>query len=179
MPYVDRPPRRRPPSGRGRSGRSCRFEVRAADRVRDAPTDTILVLGGPLRKYPDGVDPLALLQPRDTRLVRAGVRRADAGAGARLAGDRARRAHADPGADRLGQDARRLPLRDRPAQRASPAKGLRLLYVSPLKALNYDVERNLRGPLAGLAVRAPRRRAHRRHAAEGARARCCASRPTS
>src|SRR6266480_5505284 len=29
-------------------------------------------------------------------------------------------------------------------------KGLRLLYVSPLKALNYDIERNLRGPLAGL-----------------------------
>ena len=27
---------------------------------------------------------------------------------------------------------------------------MRLLYVSPLKALNYDVERNLRGPLAGL-----------------------------
>src|SRR5947207_4024599 len=33
---------------------------------------------------------------------------------------------------------------------ASPGQGLRLLYVSPLKALNYDVERNLRGPLAGL-----------------------------
>src|SRR5881397_2391157 len=32
----------------------------------------------------------------------------------------------------------------------SPGDGLRLLYVSPLKALNYDVERNLRGPLAGL-----------------------------
>jgi ATP-dependent helicase Lhr and Lhr-like helicase len=32
----------------------------------------------------------------------------------------------------------------------SPANGLRVLYVSPLKALNYDVERNLRGPLAGL-----------------------------
>jgi ATP-dependent Lhr-like helicase len=29
-------------------------------------------------------------------------------------------------------------------------QGLRLLYVSPLKALNYDVERNLRGPLAGI-----------------------------
>ncbi|MFL5923859.1 MAG: DEAD/DEAH box helicase, partial [Gaiellaceae bacterium] len=28
--------------------------------------------------------------------------------------------------------------------------GIRLLYVSPLKALNYDIERNLRGPLAGL-----------------------------
>src|SRR3712207_726869 len=33
---------------------------------------------------------------------------------------------------------------------AAPRAGLRLLYVSPLKALNYDVERNLRGPLAGL-----------------------------
>src|SRR5213076_557843 len=33
---------------------------------------------------------------------------------------------------------------------ASPGSGLRLLYVSPLKALNYDVERNLGGPLAGL-----------------------------
>ncbi len=33
---------------------------------------------------------------------------------------------------------------------ARPGEGLRLLYISPLKALNYDVERNLRGPLAGL-----------------------------
>jgi ATP-dependent helicase Lhr and Lhr-like helicase len=33
---------------------------------------------------------------------------------------------------------------------STPGEGLRLLYVSPLKALNYDVERNLRGPLAGL-----------------------------
>ena len=33
---------------------------------------------------------------------------------------------------------------------AEPGTGLRLLYVSPLKALNYDIERNLRAPLAGL-----------------------------
>ncbi len=33
----------------------------------------------------------------------------------------------------------------------SPGEGLRLLYISPLKALNYDIERNLRGPLAGLS----------------------------
>ncbi len=33
---------------------------------------------------------------------------------------------------------------------AQPGAGLRVLYVSPLKALNYDIERNLRGPLAGL-----------------------------
>src|SRR3712207_1725555 len=31
-----------------------------------------------------------------------------------------------------------------------PGAGTRLVYVSPLKALNYDIERNLRGPLAGL-----------------------------
>ena len=31
-----------------------------------------------------------------------------------------------------------------------PREGLQLVYVSPLKALNYDIERNLRGPLAGL-----------------------------
>jgi ATP-dependent Lhr-like helicase len=35
----------------------------------------------------------------------------------------------------------------------APGQGLRVLYVSPLKALNYDVERNLRGPLAGLGSR--------------------------
>ena len=34
-----------------------------------------------------------------------------------------------------------------------PGRGLRLIYVSPLKALNYDIERNLRGPLAGLQSR--------------------------
>jgi ATP-dependent Lhr-like helicase len=33
---------------------------------------------------------------------------------------------------------------------SQPGHGLRVLYVSPLKALNYDVERNLRAPLAGL-----------------------------
>jgi ATP-dependent helicase Lhr and Lhr-like helicase len=32
----------------------------------------------------------------------------------------------------------------------APGEGTRLVYVSPLKALNYDIERNLRGPLAGL-----------------------------
>src|ERR687885_3017751 len=40
---------------------------------------------------------------------------------------------------------------DRLASR--PGEGTRLLYVSPLKALNYDIERNLRGPLAGLQSR--------------------------
>src|SRR5215216_6080046 len=33
---------------------------------------------------------------------------------------------------------------------ARPGQRTQVLYVSPLKALNYDVERNLRGPLAGI-----------------------------
>jgi len=38
----------------------------------------------------------------------------------------------------------------------SPDGGGRVLYISPLKALNYDVERNLRGPLAGISESARR-----------------------
>jgi ATP-dependent Lhr-like helicase len=34
---------------------------------------------------------------------------------------------------------------------ATPAPGTRVLYISPLKALAVDVERNLRAPLAGIA----------------------------
>ena len=34
----------------------------------------------------------------------------------------------------------------------------RVLYVSPLKALTYDVEKNLRSPLAGIALEADRAR---------------------
>ncbi len=37
--------------------------------------------------------------------------------------------------------------------RAQAGEGTQVLYVSPLKALNYDVERNLRGPLAGIGSR--------------------------
>ncbi|MDQ3866005.1 MAG: DEAD/DEAH box helicase, partial [Actinomycetota bacterium] len=36
---------------------------------------------------------------------------------------------------------------------AQPGAGTQVLYVSPLKALNYDVERNLRGPLTGIGSR--------------------------
>ncbi|MGB0613323.1 MAG: DEAD/DEAH box helicase, partial [Miltoncostaeaceae bacterium] len=39
---------------------------------------------------------------------------------------------------------------------ANAAAAGRILYISPLKALNYDVERNLRGPLAGIAESARR-----------------------
>ena len=50
----------------------------------------------------------------------------------------------------------------RPAGHAPPTRRdgkqrRRVLYVSPLKALTYDVERNLRAPLAGMALEAERR----------------------
>jgi ATP-dependent Lhr-like helicase len=38
-----------------------------------------------------------------------------------------------------------------------PARKTRVLYISPLKALAVDVERNLRAPLAGIAAAAERR----------------------
>ena len=39
---------------------------------------------------------------------------------------------------------------------ADPQRRLRLLYVSPLKALVHDVNRNLRSPLAGITLAAQR-----------------------
>ena len=42
-------------------------------------------------------------------------------------------------------------------ERLAGEAGTRLLYISPLKALNYDVERNLRGPLTGITAAAARR----------------------
>ena len=109
-------------------------------------------------------------------------------AGPGLARHRPRRQHTHPRAHRLGQDADRLPVghrRDLPGagakRTASRTQGVRLLYVSPLKALNNDIERNLaarRSPasapkpsawarsrrlLAAVAA-AARRSPHRRHA---------------
>jgi ATP-dependent helicase Lhr and Lhr-like helicase len=51
--------------------------------------------------------------------------------------------------DRLVADPRPAPSRTGPGS-------VRVLYISPLKALAYDVERNLRAPLAGIALAAAR-----------------------
>ncbi|MDQ6795036.1 MAG: DEAD/DEAH box helicase [Chloroflexota bacterium] len=51
--------------------------------------------------------------------------------------------------DRLAREPRPAPTKESPG-------GVRVLYVSPLKALTYDVERNLRAPLAGIALAAGR-----------------------
>ena len=54
--------------------------------------------------------------------------------------------------DRLGRlDTGEAETRERP----EPAGGVRVVYISPLKALGADVERNLRRPLAGIAAVGP------------------------
>ena len=61
--------------------------------------------------------------------------------------------------DRLGQD----PAAEEQGNAAAPggaqggADGVRVLYISPLKALGADVERNLRRPLAGICAVGPTR----------------------
>src|SRR3954466_3140913 len=51
--------------------------------------------------------------------------------------------------DRLAREPRPAPVRGTPGS-------VRVLYVSPLKALTYDIERNLRAPLTGIALAAER-----------------------
>ena len=72
--------------------------------------------------------------------------------GARLGRHQRGTAHADPGADRLGQDAGGLPVVPRPAgdRAAAGGPGAARAVRRPLKALAYDVERNLRAPLVGI-----------------------------
>src|SRR4029079_7607136 len=41
-----------------------------------------------------------------------------------------------------------------------PVEGIQLVYISPLKALNNDVERNLRVPLEGIREFAAREKIH-------------------
>src|SRR5262249_44643137 len=43
---------------------------------------------------------------------------------------------------------------ERPSKSSAYVPGARIVYVSPLKALNNDVERNLQLPLAGIRARA-------------------------
>ena len=69
--------------------------------------------------------------------------------------DCAWREYADPRSNRNRKDPHRFSLVSRPARAASAkdaeTEGCRVVYISPLKALAVDVERNLRSPLAGIA----------------------------
>ena len=82
------------------------------------------------------------------------------------------------GIDKLSRVAAHPDGPGREAEEPSAWSGVKLVYVSPLKALSYDVERNLRAPLKGIGAPisvglrtgdTPRRTGRR----------CCGSRPTS
>ncbi len=74
-----------------------------------------------------------------------------------MAVDRGGRARSLGFADRHGQNAGRVSGDPRPAFSAHEsgrlAPGLRCVYVSPLRSLNYDIERNLSTPLEGIRER--------------------------
>ncbi len=92
-------------------------------------------------------------------------RLAAAPAPARNAGAGAARAKRAAGCgDRRRQDAGRVPADDLRAGASSPIEGLHTLYVSPLKALAVDVQRNLIGPIEEMGLSDPGRDPHRRHA---------------
>ena len=58
------------------------------------------------------------------------------------------------GIDKLTRTAADGPKTDayRPKSSHRPGSGVRIVYVSPLKALSYDIERNLRAPLRGIGA---------------------------
>ena len=62
---------------------------------------------------------------------------------------------ADPSPPREAASPRReagSPPRQEAGSPRSAGRGLRLVYISPLKALGYDIERNLRAPLRGIGA---------------------------
>ena len=91
-------------------------------------------------------------------LVRRHVSWRDAAAGGGLASHRRRPRHADRRADRLGKTlAAFLWAIDelvREARAGTLADATSVVYVSPLKALGNDIEKNLAGPLAAIRERA-------------------------
>src|ERR1017187_3399207 len=72
-------------------------------------------------------------------------------------GDEALKGHDFIRAKRAPKSKRALAPGEKPAPPKVKKPGCRILYVSPLKALAVDVERNLRSPLAGIANMARRR----------------------
>ena len=137
---------------RGRRGRAC-ARVRRRRCVRAAP-EHALVTPRRRQRYREMGMPLSAFTPQVREWFARAFEEPTAGAGAGLAGDRDRRAHAD---------LRARPARARRSPRscggwtgscAEPSRRTRtrLVYVSPLKALSYDVERNLRAPLRGIGA---------------------------
>ena len=79
--------------------------------------------------------------------------KADCGDGGFGADDGARAAAPDAASDGGASKRHRTTAGKGASPRTKAARGVRVLYISPLKALGADVERNLQEPLAGIAER--------------------------
>ena len=103
----------------------------------------------------DSIRVLDQFHPAVSSWFRETVRGTDAASTARLARDRGRAEHPDRGTDRFREDTRRVLGGSRPSLADTPKEkpGVRILYVSPLKALNQDVWRNLQVPLEGILAK--------------------------
>ena len=149
---VGRPGRARTPARTARPS-AARTRSAAPSRLPDATGGgvTAAVVGGAGQDGgTDGHRPAPRrVLPRHPRLVRGGVRRAHRRAGRRLG--RRRRPGATPWWSPRPARARRSPRScgrstgsPREPRPDDPLRRCRVLYVSPLKALAVDVERNLR-----------------------------------
>ncbi len=116
----------------------------------------------PKTPIPSGGDPLGLFSPAVAEWFRTAFEAAtpaQAGGWASIAAGRHTLIHAPTGSGKTLAaflwTLDRLARQPRPRTAATPGS-VRVLYVSPLKALIYDVERNLRAPLAGIRLAAER-----------------------
>ena len=109
---------------------------------------------------PSASDALGMFHPAVRDWFEAVFRGSDSSADSGLAGDCARRVDADPRADGNGQNSGRIFVvhqSDHVRLRCRQStERCRVLYISPIKALAVDVERNLRAPLVGIAQAAQR-----------------------
>ena len=139
------------PAGAHRHGRAGR--LRAAGGLRPRSGDR-----RGRRHEPAGLERTV---PRDPRLVRRRLRHGHPRSGRGVGGDR--REATTPSSSHPPEAARPSPRSCTPIDRlmhepvpADRLRRCRVLYVSPLKALAVDVERNLRSPLVGIEREAAR-----------------------
>ena len=97
-------------------------------------------------------------------MVRENIRRTKSAAKTRMAVDRSWKKYAHRRADRIRKNSfgvslvhqssggrkYKRPQTKRPADNSDIKNGIRVLYISPLKALNNDIHRNLEVPLQGI-----------------------------
>ena len=159
---------RRPPRSRGKGGRSdarrsgsrsefpqiaARHRGSLAGYARAGEGRNIEGLATEAKTSAE-TDPTGAVQRSSQALVRGLLRGADDGPGGRLEGDLRWRQRPDLRPTGSGKTLASFlwGIDKLAALSPSSAPASELVYVSPLKALSYDIERNLRAPLRGIGA---------------------------